>query len=285
VAPPPAVTVAVYALPAVPEGSDVVVIPRATVIVKVTELQTGGVAESQTIMVTVGSLAARMRPATAPPPLCLVLDSVPEITPVLVFSVSPAGRLPPLRLQVNGGVPPESRAPRLQLYAAPAAPAVQEAGRLLGAGRLGDALTLNASDADFVELATEAALMLTAPVELGAVNVAAQVWVVPLTVQAEVEKAAAAHAAPPNVQVQVTPLSLESLVTVAVTLSDWPSSRPLLELGETATEIGAAACVLRPPELHPEKSTTAPSAAQISRFMEPPRVSFHFLLACLLDRR
>lgn len=76
-------------------------------------------AESFAVTVTMGSLDAVTRPATDPPLRSFVTLGVPEMTPVLLLIVSPAGK--PGALHVIGGVPPpESAAAKLQLYAVPA---------------------------------------------------------------------------------------------------------------------------------------------------------------------
>jgi hypothetical protein len=298
VVPPPAVTVPVYGWPAVPEeGTATFVKPRATLIAMVMDIVSLGLPLSTAVTITVGSLDAVTRPATDAPLRSFVRPvGVPEKTPVLL-NIIPVGR--PMALHVIGGVPPESAGAKLQLNAVPAvaprvtvplALAALQLGELaescettwLGAGKLGVALTLKVSGAadDFVESAMEVAVMLTEPGELGAVKVAMQV----LQFVVVLGKLVLAHAAavPPlgvNMQVQVTPLLLESFATVAVTVSICPASSPGLEAVGAITLIGSGAAggraAFSQPASRPAASKHTPSAT--SFFMaffspaSPPR--------------
>lgn len=115
-------------------------------------------------------------------------------------------------------------------------------------GKLGGALTLNLrAEDDLVESAIEVAVMLTEPGEPGSVKVAVQV----LQFVDILGKLAHAAAVPPlgvNVQVQLTPLLLESFATVAVTCSVWagvcPVSSPGLEELGAVTLIGAGGAAI-----------------------------------------
>ena len=120
VVPPPTVAVPVYAWPAVPEeGTTTFVKPSATLIAMLIDMRTLLGEESVAVTVTMGSLDAVRRPATDPPLRSFVtLVGVPEITPVLLLIVNPAGN--PGALHVNGGVPPRSAAAKPQLYCLPA---------------------------------------------------------------------------------------------------------------------------------------------------------------------
>ena len=86
--PPVAVRVLVYAVPAVPDGKEVLVIESATSITvseAANDLVRAGLDESLAVIVT-GKL---------PPTV-----GAPERVPVLVASVSPAGSFPPVTDQV-----------------------------------------------------------------------------------------------------------------------------------------------------------------------------------------
>lgn len=92
--PPVVCKVALYALPTVPLGSEVVVIPRGTaltVMLNVSWAVTGGMLES------VANAVKFEVPAAV---------GMPEITPKFVSSVSPAGNDPLAKLHETGAIPP-----------------------------------------------------------------------------------------------------------------------------------------------------------------------------------